>query len=309
MSKKRMIHWFKNIPLFSNLILVACFITACSSGGQAIVNETWTLVELITQGERTDMVTEVVEVRNCGIAERKTVDCSAGTLNNLSVSLGGSLGAGTGFEGTIDASVSSGLGLGRTSGQSLNLDLPAEGFIYLYTVNQKYSVLVGEVLARSTTGNESSATYAFHASCSLNIEAKEILACGGGENLVPTPPKTSTQVTVLANQSWQSSGIVLAQGQHFQIEYISGQWTDWTGTTPPFDAAGGTYICPGLNCCEPLPKERKGGLIGKVSDVAFFIGHGGSFTADADGTLLLRINDCDTALADNSGSITVIVTP
>lgn len=307
-----------NISRFLTLILVACLITACGSGTQAIVNETWTLIELITKGERTDIVTEVVQVRNCGIAERKTVDCSAGTSNNLSVSLGGSVGAGTGFEGTIDASVSSGLGLGRDSGESLNLDLPPDGFIYLYTVNKKYSVLTGEVLARSTTGNERKATYAFHATCSLKIVSREMLTCVGDEKPAPTviivgtstpyptppPAETRTQVTVLANQSWQSSGVTLAQGQQFQIEYISGEWTEGTIKTP-YGPEGFNYICSAVNCCEPLPKVRKGSLIGKVGNAVFPIGSGGAFTTNEDGVLLLRINDCDPNLTDNAGSITI----
>lgn len=177
------------------LILIACVVTSCDNGTQATINETWTLAELITKGERTDTITDIVEVRNCGVAERKSVTCSAGTSNELTVSLGGSVGAQAGFEGTIDASVSAGLGLERDSGQTLDLDLPPDGFVYLYTVNKRYSTLTGEVLARSTANNERKVTYAFHANCSLHIESREILTCQGGEppltQIPPAEPATA----------------------------------------------------------------------------------------------------------------------
>ncbi|MEM2126104.1 MAG: LecA/PA-IL family lectin, partial [Candidatus Methanosuratincola sp.] len=80
------------------------------------------------------------------------------------------------------------------------------------------------------------------------------------------------------------------------------------GTLAPFDANGYNYICTAVSCCEPLPRERKGALIGKIGNQVFFIGNGGSFTAGANGVLQLRINDCDHNLGDNTGSVIVRIT-
>jgi len=179
------LHRIINVRFFT-LILVVSLATACD-GTKPAVGETWTLVELLTRGKRTDIVPEVVEVRNCGVAERKTVNCSAGTSNDLSVNLGGGVTFGGGVEGTISASVSSGLGLGRDSGESLALDLPPEGFIYRYTIEKTYRVLAGEVLARSSEGNEHRAPYAFHASCSIRIESREESPCTKAQAPTVTP--------------------------------------------------------------------------------------------------------------------------
>lgn len=184
------------ISSFFLVLFSLYFLTACNSGIQAVTNENWTVAELITKGERTDVTVEVVEVRNCSFSERKAIDCSAGTSNDLTVSLGGSVGIGAGFEGAIDASVSSGLGIGRNSGQTLNLDLPPDGSIYLYTITKRYNVLAGEVVARSTAGKERQVAYAFHSSCSLTIESREIFTCAGLK--LPPPPSTPTQQTPLA---------------------------------------------------------------------------------------------------------------
>lgn len=164
-------------------IVLLILVTACSGNDTA-----WTLVELLSKGEQVQTATVAVEVRNCGIVERKTHDCSAGTMNDLSVSLGGSIGA-------IDASVGNSLGIGRNSGQSLNLDSPPEGFIYRYTVNEEYHVAIGNVRARSSTGQEQVASYTFHASCSLRIETRNVLACT--EN---APPMQATPIQSLPTQ-------------------------------------------------------------------------------------------------------------
>lgn len=183
-----MVHPHRTIRVCFCTLILAVLLTAACSG--AVADETWTLVELLTQRERIYPRTELIEVRNCGVAERKTVDCSAGTSNDLSISLSGGVGA-------IDAGVRSSLGLGRDSGESLDLDSPPEGFVYRYTVNKEFRVMAGEVLARSSAGNELRPTYAFHASCSLRIESQETLTCAEAEKPAPTPPSPPPPPTVL----------------------------------------------------------------------------------------------------------------
>jgi hypothetical protein len=117
------------------------------------------------------------------------------------------------------------------------------------------------------------------------------------------------EVEVLSDRGWQDTGLILQGGRQFRLEYVSGSWTYWGGTLAPFDAEGDSYVCGRAGCCEPLPGGRKGALIGALGDEVFFVGNGGVFTARSDGRLLLRINDCDTSLADNEGAVRVRIIP
>jgi hypothetical protein len=54
-----------------------------------------------------------------------------------------------------------------------------------------------------------------------------------------------------------------------------------------------------------VPDFSKGALIGSIGDSDFGIGRGSRITAKYSGELLLRINDVDSSLIDNSGSLTV----
>jgi len=173
---------------------IATLLTTCSSGNP-VINETWSLVDLISQGEQISAATEIVEVRNCGTTERKTTECSAGTNNDLTVSLEGGVQFGGGVVGSINASVANELGMGRNSGESLTLDTPAEGFIGIYTVDKVYRVVTGEMLVRSSTGRETKGNYTFHASCSLTIVNVETVSCGTGATETPgvTEPPLSPE--------------------------------------------------------------------------------------------------------------------
>lgn len=126
---------------------------------------------------------------------------------------------------------------------------------------------------------------------------------------IPSPTPTlspKVEVEVFANQGWQGS-ITVQQGQQFQIEYISGQIRD--GTTSIFDGSGSDYVCGHAGCCEPMPEARRSSLVGRIGDEVFFVGNGGIFEANSTGVLLLRINDCDSGLHDNSGSFRVRIIP
>lgn len=184
---------------FCVLITIGLLLTSC--GAKAVTNETWALVELMTKGERVDTVTEVIEVRNCGVAERKTVTCSAGTTNELNVSLGGGISLGEGFSGQIDGNIITGLGLGRDSGEGLDLDIPAEGSIYRYTLNKEFRIVSGEVLARSSNGDERKAGYTFQANCSLRIVKRETSACPGIETPQATNAAVPTTATLPTSQT------------------------------------------------------------------------------------------------------------
>jgi hypothetical protein len=127
-------------------------------------------------------------------------------------------------------------------------------------------------------------------------------------SLAPEPALADYTIEVFADQPWQDTGIVLEEGRRFEIHYLSGGWTFWEGTIPLLDGRGYGQICEGAYCCEPLPLEPKGSLIGKIGGDVFFIGNQGMFTASESGALSLQMNDCDGGWGDNTGSVTVRVT-
>ncbi len=116
--------------------------------------------------------------------------------------------------------------------------------------------------------------------------------------------------TIPAATGWETTPLTLQQGQQFTVLYDSGSWTvdrfslsyvGPHGYLPEED----TQIFAGCKVDTAQPYAM---LLGQVGNGALFpIGLGGTFSADADGTLSLRINDQDGCLGDNDGSIQVAV--
>jgi len=167
-------------------VIIALLTSACN-GPQAAVHESWTLGQLLTRGERIESTREVIQVRNCGVAERKTVECSAGTSNDLSVSLALGTEVGEIVEITVEPSIGIELGFSRSGGESLELDTPPAGYVYRYTLTKEYRIVSGQALAHSSTGEEQQVVYTFQASCSLRIEPPQKLSCVEAGELLPTP--------------------------------------------------------------------------------------------------------------------------
>jgi hypothetical protein len=118
---------------------------------------------------------------------------------------------------------------------------------------------------------------------------------------------TSRLIDVAANQGWQDTGIAVRAGQPFRLAYRSGQISH--GDVNMKEAAGRDDVCGDPGCCEPLPDEHRGMLIGRIAGEVFVVGNGGEYKAAADGTLQLRVNDCDSALAVNKGTLSIEVVP
>lgn len=113
---------------------------------------------------------------------------------------------------------------------------------------------------------------------------------------------------VFANLGWQDTGISLNRGDELEIFYISGEWTS--------QVSSGVYFGPIKNgaenseLCRPIP-ELDAALVGKISQGEIFVtGSAYSIQVIEDGTLFLRMNDCDEWLSDNDGSLllNIIVT-
>jgi len=121
------------------------------------------------------------------------------------------------------------------------------------------------------------------------------------------PQLVSVTFDISASMGWQDTRAYIQSGRIFRVEYVSGQIEDSTIAIP--DGRGSSYVCGNSGCCEPMPYEPRSSLIGKVGNEIFFIGNGGYFTSNSNGTLQLRVNDCDAGLYDNSGSLRVEITP
>lgn len=289
------------------IIITVTVLTACSSESPA-VNESWALIDLISKGERTSVATEIVEVRNCEAVERKATDCSAGTNNDLTVSIEGGIQFAGGIV-SVNTSVANGLGIGHNSGESLTLDTPAEGSIYIYTIDKEYRLVTGEMLVRSSTGRETEANYIFHASCSIKVVNVETASCSTG-NIPPSSPQDTTEASISAEQGWQNTKLHVEKGTKLTIEVTDGQWTYWKGNMPYNQGEGDEgYICSDIisynECAEPLPDFPKGGLIGKVGNQVFGIGNSVTIIIQESGILYFRINDDDGGLFDNDGTLNV----
>ena len=114
-------------------------------------------------------------------------------------------------------------------------------------------------------------------------------------------------VDVAANQGWQDTGIRVAPQQKFQLRYRSGQITD--KDTKIADGHGSDYVCGDPGCCDPMPDERRGTLLGRIGGDVFIVGNGGEYSAPEGGTIFLRVNDCDDGLLDNTGQLKVEFIP
>jgi len=113
----------------------------------------------------------------------------------------------------------------------------------------------------------------------------------------------SLLMDVYADQEWQNTGVSIATGQKFTVQYLSGQIHD--DGIPIYDGNGLGPEWGEAGCCAFMPHEWKSSLIGRVGRRTFFIGNGDSFLADTSGVLELRVNDCNDGLSDNDGSLRV----
>ncbi len=207
-------------------------LSACKPTNPGITTS-WRVVQLLSQQEQIESITEVRTVRHCGpIVEQKAISCIAGTSNELSFNLGGSGGVSLGAELTMDASIGNALGLNRESGEQLELPIPPDGSVYHYIVTTEYRVLNGEALARSSSGEERNATYTFQATCTLRIESVEEDTCpqmagntggetGGETSGEATPEATPTPDTTAmldqANQLYQQGQFSEAINVYAQV--------------------------------------------------------------------------------------------
>jgi uncharacterized repeat protein (TIGR01451 family) len=126
-----------------------------------------------------------------------------------------------------------------------------------------------------------------------------------------TPPTTSStgNMTVSSTTGWQQTSFNLVAEQNYYVTYISGSWTvDYRN----YPATGPEGCSPETDrLINPVSKISQSGpfgaLLGRVGSGAIVVigASTGPFKADASGVLSLRINDSESAMADNQGSLVV----
>ncbi len=180
--------------------LATLLLSAC--GPAALTSESWTLIDVVTTGERIDRSSEIVDVRNCGVpaaAERKSRSCSASFSTSFSVGSEASAGAAAGvvlaeLDVSVSASVATTLGFDRNSGDSLELDTPPPGFVNRYNIIKEFSITTGRGQIRSESGAEEEGFFAVQTGCSLRIYEVATLTCDAADLPTPTPVPTERPI-------------------------------------------------------------------------------------------------------------------
>jgi hypothetical protein len=112
---------------------------------------------------------------------------------------------------------------------------------------------------------------------------------------------------ISASAGWQSTGVLVRPGETIRFQYMSGEIRDADSVIR--GPAGAGYTCGDSTCCEPVPDAPRAALIGRVGDHLFPIGDRSAIEAQEAGELQLRVNDCDSGLFDNSGSLQMKIAP
>ncbi|MCB0204054.1 MAG: SBBP repeat-containing protein [Anaerolineae bacterium] len=124
------------------------------------------------------------------------------------------------------------------------------------------------------------------------------------------PPPLCYDFTVDSQSGWQNTPLLLTAGQQYSVAHTGGLWTvDWTrfsyvgpeGYPPAEDG----QITQG---CKYDSSVAYATLLGRAGAGAHqVLGSGGTFTATANGSLRLQINDQERCMADNRGQVSVRV--
>lgn len=158
-------------------------------------------------------------------------------------------------------------------------------------------------------------------SCSKNRCARAITP-----SVSPTPDESPSEqsvddarVTIASNRvvvsatkvGWTRAPVEVQRKDLYVVRYVSGRWTVDFRDLP---YVGPNGYSPGRDRqiwqgCKPFRAFPYARLLGRVGNngVVLSIGDGGLFTSDDVGPVWLTINDGDNCLADNQGSVQVVV--
>jgi hypothetical protein len=122
---------------------------------------------------------------------------------------------------------------------------------------------------------------------------------------------TQHDVEVYADKNWQDTGIKLRQGETITIQYVSGEWSPFSGYYTDGQGCTDPNVCTqDLAVLQSFPDNMVSGihatLIARINQGPIIVvGNEITFEAENTGSLLLRMNDKSSS--DNSGSLIVSV--
>ena len=128
----------------------------------------------------------------------------------------------------------------------------------------------------------------------------------------PSMPTVSQHdVEVYANENWQDTDIEVRQGETITIQYMSGEWSPFSGYYTDGQGCTDPNVCTqDLSVLANYPGNIVSGvhatLIARIDDGQIVVvGNEITFEAKNTGSLMLRMNDKNSS--DNSGSLIVLV--
>ena len=125
------------------------------------------------------------------------------------------------------------------------------------------------------------------------------------------PTVTQHDIEVAADQSWQDTGVEIRRGETITIEYVSGEWSPFSGYYTHGQGCTDPDVCTqDLSVLQSFPDNIVSGihatLIARINQGPIIVvGNEITFEAENTGSLMLRMNDKTTS--DNSGSLIVLV--
>jgi hypothetical protein len=126
-----------------------------------------------------------------------------------------------------------------------------------------------------------------------------------------SPAVTQHDVEVFADQNWQDTGVEIRQGERITIQYVSGEWSPFSGYYTNGHGCTDPSVCTqDLSVLKSFPDNIVSGihatLIARINQGPIIVvGNEITFEAENTGSLVLRMNDKNTS--DNSGSLVVSV--
>ena len=125
------------------------------------------------------------------------------------------------------------------------------------------------------------------------------------------PAVTQHDVEVYANKYWQDTGVEIRQGETITIQYVSGEWSPFSGYYTDGQGCTNPNFCTqDLSILANFPDNIVSGihatLIARINHGQIVVvGNEITFEAKDTGPLMLRMNDKNSS--DNSGSLIVLV--
>ena len=122
---------------------------------------------------------------------------------------------------------------------------------------------------------------------------------------------TQHDVEVFAQQNWQDAGVEIRHGETITIQYVSGEWSPFSGYYTDGQGCTDPTVCTqDLSVLESFPDNIVSGLhatlIARINQGPIIVvGNEITLEAENTGSLALRMNDKNTS--DNSGSLVVSV--